>query len=213
MPEIKIYNQSGEKAGNQKLSEFVFGLEPKQELIHQVYIAAIGNRREPWAHVKDRSEVRGGGRKPWRQKGTGRARHGSIRSPIWTGGGVTFGPRKTRNFKTKINKKIKSKAVRMCLSDKVAGNNFLLLEDFSADGKTKTMVELLKRLPMDKRNTLILVKDKDEKLALSIRNLNWVGIKRAIDLNVVDLLLSRYILADKNAVLALENRFEKKDKK
>lgn len=118
MATFPIYNVTGEKNGTIELSDRVFAVAPKMPLIHQVYEAIRANAREPWADTKDRGEVRGGGKKPWKQKGTGRARHGSTRSPIWRGGGITFGPLSIRNYKQKINQKMNQQAVRMCLSDK-----------------------------------------------------------------------------------------------
>ncbi|MCK4554466.1 50S ribosomal protein L4, partial [Candidatus Parcubacteria bacterium] len=114
---VKIYNQKAEAVGDIKLSDKVFGVKANEPLVHQAMVAQMSNERQVLAHTKDRSEVRGGGRKPWKQKGTGRARAGSIRSPIWKGGGVTFGPRKDRNFSKNINKKMKQNAMLMVLSD------------------------------------------------------------------------------------------------
>ena len=126
MINIDIYNQKGEKTGKIDIPESIFSLEPNIDLIHQVYVAQQANSRIAIAHTKTRGEVRGGGKKPWKQKGTGRARHGSIRSPIWKGGGVTFGPRSDRNFSKAINKKQRQKALFMVLSSKVNDNSFAL---------------------------------------------------------------------------------------
>jgi len=112
---IKVYNLAGKETGEMEISDTVFGIKISQELVHQVFVQQTNNQREPWADTKNRGEVSGGGKKPWQQKGTGRARHGSIRSPIWKGGGVTFGPLTDRNYKTKINKKTRQAAIRMCL--------------------------------------------------------------------------------------------------
>ena len=131
---VKIYNQKAEKVGDMKLSDKVFGVKANEALVHQAMVAQMSNERQVLAHTKDRSEVRGGGRKPWRQKGTGRARVGSIRSPIWKGGGVTFGPRSDRNFKKDINKKMKQKAMLMVLSDRVMSGNFVVLDRLEAEG-------------------------------------------------------------------------------
>jgi len=144
---IKIYNQEAEPVGEIKLSDKVFGVKVNESLVHQAMVTQMANQRQVLAHTKDRSEVRGGGRKPWRQKGTGRARAGSIRSPIWIGGGVTFGPRKERNFKKKINQKMKQKAILMVLSDKVANNNLMILDKLEMkEFKTKMFAEMLKKL-------------------------------------------------------------------
>ena len=125
---IKIYNQNAEAAGEMELSPKVFGVKVNHDLIHQAVVTQMANERQVIAHTKDRSEVRGGGRKPWAQKGTGRARHGSSRSPIWIGGGVTFGPRNDRNFKMRLNRKMKQNAMLMALSDKAAGDNFIVFD-------------------------------------------------------------------------------------
>jgi len=139
-----IYNQKAEPVGEIELADKVFGMPANKNLVHQAVVAQMANSRQVLAHTKDRSEVRGGGKKPWRQKGTGRARAGSNRSPIWKGGGVTFGPRKNRNFSKKINKKMRKKAVLMALSDKVANGNLLVIEKLDIDGyKTKVFNKMI----------------------------------------------------------------------
>jgi len=144
---VNVYNQEGAVTGSQDLSDKVFGVKVKDEVVHQVAVAMMGNKRQVLAHAKGRSEVRGGGRKPWRQKGTGRARHGSIRSPLWVGGGVTFGPTKERNFSKKINIKMRRIAIRMCLSDRVKDGKLILLDGISIkDGKTKEIVKTFDNL-------------------------------------------------------------------
>ncbi len=141
---INIYNQKAESVGDIKLSDKVFGVKANEALVHQAMVAQMSNERQVLAHTKDRSEVRGGGRKPWRQKGTGRARVGSIRSPIWKGGGVTFGPRSDRNFKKDINKKMKQKAMLMVLSDRVMSGNFVVLDKLEVEGfKTSVFNKML----------------------------------------------------------------------
>lgn len=144
---INIYNQKAEAVGEMELADRIFGVPANQNLVHQAVVAQMANSRQVLAHTKDRSEVRGGGKKPWRQKGTGRARAGSSRSPIWKGGGVTFGPRKERNFSKKINKKMRQKAILMALSDKVASNNLLVLDKLEMDNyKTKVFNKILEGL-------------------------------------------------------------------
>lgn len=143
----QVFSQTGEKVKEIELNPRVFRVEIKESVVHQVAVAQMSNSRVAIAHTKDRSEVRGGGIKPWRQKGTGRARHGSNRSPIWVGGGVTFGPTKDRNFSKKVNKKQKTKALFMCLSDKVNNDLFVLLDKLIInDGKTREIVSVLKNL-------------------------------------------------------------------
>ncbi len=142
-----IYSQQGDKVGQVELNPSIFGVEINSTLIHQAVVTQLANARKVLAHTKDRSEVSGGGRKPWRQKGTGRARHGSIRSPLWIGGGVTFGPTKYRNFSKKINKKMKRKAIFMALSDRVKEGQLVILDKLEIkQPKTKEFVELLKNL-------------------------------------------------------------------
>ena len=145
---VKTYDQTGKEVGQTRLPLEIFGVKMNQDVVHRVVLAQRANQRQITAHTKDRSEVRGGGKKPWRQKGTGRARHGSIRSPLWRGGGVTFGPRKERNFKQKINKKMRRKALFMVLSAKAKDNLLVILSDLKLEKpKTKLMAEVLKQLP------------------------------------------------------------------
>jgi large subunit ribosomal protein L4 len=127
----KMYNVLGKEVGDVELADNVFNVVVKPEVVHEVFVAQMNNQREPWADTKKRGEVSGGGKKPWQQKGTGRARHGSIRSPIWKGGGVTFGPLTERSYKTKINKKTRRLATAMCLSDKAQNQGLLVVDDFS----------------------------------------------------------------------------------
>lgn len=210
----KVYNNSAKETGQIELNESVFGVAIKQEVVHEVFVGMSANQRQPWAHTKDRSEVRGGGRKPWAQKGTGRARHGSSRSPIWTGGGVTFGPRKTENYKTKINKKIRRLALKMCLSDRVATENFKVIEDFNySDSKTKTFVTFLKELFVDKKGSqkfLVLTAGKDEKLMRMTKNLKNVSVVRAEDVNVMEVLNNKDLIVSKDAVATIEKILTKK---
>lgn len=143
----QVYNSKAEKIKEVDLNPAIFEVEVNEGLVHQAAVAQMANRRKPLAHTKDRGEVRGGGKKPWRQKGTGRARHGSSRSPIWIGGGVTFGPSKNRNFKQKINKKMKRKALFICLSDRAKDQSMVLLDQLNIqESKTKEFVELVKNL-------------------------------------------------------------------
>lgn len=209
MAQVKLYNQKGEAIGNLELDKDVFEVAAKPVVVHQVYNAMMANAREPWADTKGKGEVRGGGKKPWKQKGTGRARHGSIRSPIWKGGGVTFGPKTERNYKQKINKKMNQLAVEMCLSDKVRSEKFVVLDDFTATGKTKEMAGLRKVLPGAGRMTLWLLAEKDIKMKQGLRGLATVDIEQAKDLNVVDILNHQYIIITKKGVEILEKRLSR----
>ncbi len=207
MANIKTYNSKGEALGNIELNDSVFAVVPKNSVVHQVYSAMLANAREPWAESKGKGEIRGGGKKPWKQKGTGRARHGSIRSPLWRGGGVTFGPRNERNYKQKINKKMGQLATKMCLSDKVKAGKFIVLEDFVASGKTKEMADLRRALPGAGYPTLWLLPGKDEKMTMGLRSLKNVDYKKATDVSVVDLMHHRFVVLTKKGVAMIEKRF------
>src|SRR3989338_3994717 len=148
---VKIYNQSAKETGTVELPDSVFGLKWNADLVHQVVTSQAANLRRGTAHAKDRAQVRGGGRKPWRQKGTGRARHGSIRSPIWRGGGVTHGPLKEKNYAKKINKKMAKKAFYTVLSAKARDNEIIVLDDLKfAEPKTKLAAEMFSKFEKNK---------------------------------------------------------------
>ncbi len=215
---IKIYNQNAEATGEMELSSKVFGMKVNHDLIHQAVVTQMANERQVIAHTKDRSEVRGGGRKPWAQKGTGRARHGSSRSPIWIGGGVTFGPRNDRNFKMRINRKMKQNAMLMVLSDKAAGENFIILDKLeAAEFKTKVFnkiiggfeSKILKLKKAAKRSFLIIVDKGDEKLSCSARNLTGIKLMNTDNVNIVDLLKYKNLILNKAAVDKLTSRYGK----
>ena len=216
---VKIYNQKAETVGDLKLSDKVFGVEANEALVHQAMVAQMGNERQVLAHTKDRSEVRGGGKKPWAQKGTGRARAGSSRSPIWKGGGVTFGPRSERNFKKDINKKMKRKALCMVLSDKVKENALSILDKFEIkEFKTKTanlMLEKLeKKINKDnennkiKRSVLVINDKKDEKAKYSFRNIVGMKLINLDNINILDLLKYRDLLISKDCVKKIEEAYK-----
>src|SRR3989344_238510 len=204
-----LYNQNADKVGSVSLPDKVFGLPMNEDLLQQVVISQMSNKRQNIAHTKERGDVRGGGKKPWKQKGTGRARNGSIRSPIWRGGGATFGPLNTRNYKQKINKKTKKTAVKMCLSDKVQTSKFIVLENLVVDGKTKTMATLRAALPGLGKTTLLLASKNDEALKRAVNNIPKLDIQTASDVNVIDLLHHQYIITTKDGVKELENRLVK----
>jgi len=195
---VKIYNAEGKEAGEKELDAKVFGVAVQSALVHEVVTGIRASARRPWAHTKTRGEVSGGGKKPWKQKGTGRARHGSIRSPIWIGGGITFGPRSERNYTKKINRKAKQRALAMTLSDKVANDRFLLVEAFGVkDGKTREMASYLKKLPVSGKVTLVA--GRDEKLMRSSRNLPSVNLVGLQSLGVMDVLGASYVLCTVDA--------------
>lgn len=212
---ISIYNQKGEEIEKTDLPVKIFGLEINKDLVHQVVVAQMANARKVIAHTKDRSEVRGGGRKPWKQKGTGRARHGSIRSPIWRGGGVTFGPTKERVFTKKINKKMKTKALFMTLSSKVKDNQLILLDKIElAEAKTKQMTEVIKDLKnkvkkdLDK-SILIVLPSSNQDIVRASKNIPKVKIIRADSLNVLDVLTYKYLLVLQGSIKVIEKTYLK----
>ena len=197
----------GEEVGTTKLPEKIFNIEINNDLLYQAIVVQRAHQRKSLAHSKDRSEVRGGGRKPWRQKGTGRARHGSIRSPIWIGGGVTFGPSKEKKFEKKINKKVKRKALFMALSSKVKDKELILLEKLELkEPKTKLMAEVLEKI-LKKKNALIVISKKDEKIIRANRNLSYTKTISADSLNVIDLLSFKYLILDKEAIKVIEKTY------
>jgi len=206
MAKVSIYNKEGKITGEIELNDAVFGLKSLSTLLHQVYVALTANARQPWAHTKNKGEVAGGGRKPWKQKGTGRARHGSIRSPIWKGGGVTFGPLNVRNYKQKINRKMNQKAVRMSLSDKVRNEKIIVMDSLDESGKTNVMAALRVVLPSAHRSTLLVLPEKNEMQLRATRNLPKFDVTRAMDVNLVDLMHHQYIITTKEALDVLESR-------
>ncbi|MDD5043598.1 MAG: 50S ribosomal protein L4 [Patescibacteria group bacterium] len=210
MAKIKVYNLEGKEVGEENLNPDIFDVEIKNSLVHQAVEAFFANKRVAIAHTKDRSEVRGGGKKPWRQKGTGRARHGSTRSPIWIGGGITFGPRKNRNFSQKINKKAKRKALFMGLSDKAKENGIILVNELKLESiKTKKMSEIIKKLPLGKK-VVVVIPASDEKIVKSVRNLKNTKVVRADNLNIIDVINSNSLLMPVAAVKKIEETYLKK---
>ncbi len=208
MAKVKLFTATGTEQGTVELSPAVFEVAPKISVVHQVYVAQMANARESWADTKDRSEVRGGGKKPWKQKGTGRARHGSIRSPIWKGGGVTFGPISDRNYTQKINKKTKTLAVRMCLSDKLTDGKLVVVAEFPTTGKTKDFSILRSKVLTDRRSLLVVTAGKDEGVMKSAGNLEKVEVMRASDITVVDLMHHNAVVMSQAAAQALEKRLK-----
>jgi len=203
--ESKLYNKKAEEAGKIDLPESVFNLPWNSDLVHQVVVAMTANLRSPWAHTKTRGEVSGGGKKPWRQKGLGKARHGSIRSPIWVGGGIAHGPRKDKDYSVKINAKAKKKAFYTVLSQKLRDNEILFLDkmDFSQP-KTKEAVEVVnslskiggfEKMKTKKKNKAILALDKKEpNVSKSFRNIPGMEIYQARNLNILDILNFKYLV-------------------
>lgn len=202
--EATIYNQKGAEAGKIKLPEKIFGMPWKEALVHQVAISMMGNARIPTAHAKTRGEVSGTGKKPWRQKGTGRARHGSRRSPIWVGGGVAHGPRNERDYSRKINKKMKTQALYSALSKKFKSGELVFVEDLSlAAPKTAEAKKIWSSiakigefgsLSRKKNAAFIALDQKNENTAKSFRNFGNLEMGLVKDLNVLDLLQYKYLV-------------------
>lgn len=196
---VRIYNQAGEPAGEVALPEAVFGVRPNRDLIHQALTVQRASRRQSVAHTKDRSDVRGGGRKPWRQKGTGRARHGSTRSPLWRGGGVTFGPTKDRVFGGRLPKKMRRAALRQVLSAKAAAGDLVVVERFPETGKTKAYATLFTKLPV-KSNRVLVMPFNAQASSRAVRNLPRTKTIGVNSLNALDLLASATVVLPKDAI-------------
>jgi large subunit ribosomal protein L4 len=210
-----IYTSEGTEKGEVTLPESVFGVSWNADLVHEVVTGMQANARESTAHTKDRSEKRGGGRKPWKQKGTGRARHGSRRSPIWTGGGVTFGPRSEKDYSVKINKKVKAKAFATVMSKKLADNEVIFVETLSMDTpKTKDVKGIIAALAKGSGNAtlatkrknaaLVVLAERDLAIEKSFRNFGNIEVAQAKDINPVDLLTYKYVVvADPSAAIEI----------
>ncbi|MGM0877614.1 MAG: 50S ribosomal protein L4 [Bacillota bacterium] len=203
MPKVALLNQTGSNVGEIELNDSVFGIEPNQHVLFEAVIMQRASLRQGTHKVKNRSEVAGGGRKPWRQKGTGRARQGSIRSPQWRGGGVVFGPT-PRSYAYKLPKKVRRLAIKSALSSKVIDNNIVVLEDLALNApKTKDMTSVLKGLSVEKK-ALIVTADINENVALSARNIPGVTVVTANGVNVLDVLNHEKLIMTKAAVQKVE---------
>ncbi|MDD2753626.1 MAG: 50S ribosomal protein L4 [Candidatus Portnoybacteria bacterium] len=212
---VAVFSQDGKELSNISLPSEIFGLKVNSDLVAQAATAQMANSRENIAHAKDRSEVRGGGKKPWKQKGTGRARHASIRSPLWAGGGVTFGPRAEKNFSVKINKKMKRQALFMVLSGKLRDGELVILDELKLkQAKTKDMARVIEKLAAGSKKDLakgamIVLAKKDEMVFRAAKNLPKIMTMGVNSLNVVDLLSSRYLLMPKEAIEKIKETFIK----
>ncbi len=190
-----------------KLNEAIFGLPWNADLVHQAVRVALANKRQILASTKTREEVSGGGRKPWRQKGTGRARHGSIRSPLWKGGGVTFGPTSERNFKLKINKKMARKAFLTALSAKAKDGELLVLDGLKLSApKTKEMAKIMKNFSQVK-NGLLALAEKSEDIKRAGRNLPNLNIINIDNLNILDIFKYKYLIFTKEGIEHLSKKY------
>ncbi len=202
MANVSVYNMEGAEVGTIELSDAVFGVEVKENLVHQAVIQQLANNRQGTQKAKTRSEVSGGGRKPWRQKGTGHARQGSTRAPQWTGGGVVFAP-VPRDYSFKMNKKEKRAALKSVLTSKVQENKFIVLDELKlAEVKTKEMKKVLDNLKVD--NALVVIGDDSENVVLSARNIAGVATAAVNTINVYDLLKYNTVIATKSSVASIE---------
>ena len=203
--DAKIYSHEGKEVGKISLPEAVFGLKWNADLVHEVVVGMQANARNSTAHTKDRSEVSGGGKKPWRQKGTGRARHGSNRSPIWTGGGVTFGPRSEKDYSVKINKKVKAKALASVLSKKLTDNEVLFVDSLKMEEpKTKEAKAIVAAIAKGadqaslatkrKNAAVVILADRSLATEKSFRNFGNIEVVMAKDINPVELLTYKYVV-------------------
>ncbi len=218
----KVYDQSGKESGNIKLPGNIFGLSWNADLVHQVVYSMLSNARNIYAHTKGRGEVRGGGKKPWKQKGTGRARHGSTRSPIWVGGGITHGPNNLKNYDRKINKKMKAKALFTVLSRKFKDGEIVFVDNIGiSKPKTTEALDILKSLSKikdysyimsKKRNSAIIATEgKKPAVEKSFSNIGNVSVDEIRNINPVDLLNTKYLVVENpdKAVKFLEGKLQK----
>lgn len=212
MAKIAVKNLKGKKVEEIELNPNIFGMKANDALLHQVYVALHANRRNVIAHTKTRSDRAGSTAKPWRQKGTGRARTGSVRNPIWRKGGVTFGPSNERNFKQKINRKMNKQALKMVLSGKVGSKEMIIVENYKLENdKTKEMAKALENLKISKK-VLMAFGPKEKNSMKNSRNISFVSNITIDSLNVFDMLNNKYLLISKKGIGELEERLGEKAK-
>ena len=208
MPKVSVYNLEGKKVEDIELSENVFGLKKNDALLHQAYVAILSNKRQVIAHTKDRGERHGSGKKPWKQKGTGNARVGSVRTPVWRGGGIVFGPTKDRNFKKDINKKMMRKAILLALSSRAKSGIMVIDKIELAEKKTKKFAEVIKNLKV-KGSSLISFGEKEKDLRLYSRNIEKANNILTSNLNVFDILNHKNLILSKDSIKYLEEKYKK----
>ena len=202
MAKVAVYNMEGKEVDSIELNDSIFGVEINEHLVHMAVLQQLANKRQGTQKAKTRSEVRGGGRKPWRQKGTGHARQGSTRAPQWTGGGVVFAP-VPRDYSFKLNKKEKRAALKSALTSRVVENKFVVVDELKLDEiKTKKFVEVLKNLNVEK--ALVILNDMDEKVIASAANIPTVKTTQTNELNVFDVLKYDTVVVTKAAVATIE---------
>ena len=202
MANVTVYNMEGNEVGTMELNDAVFGVEINEHLVHLAVVRQLANNRQGTQKAKTRSEVSGGGRKPWRQKGTGHARQGSIRAPQWTGGGVVFAP-VPRDYEVKMNKKERRAALKSALTSKVQDNKLVVVDSLAlAEAKTKEMQKVLTNLKADK--ALVVTADDDQKVVLSARNIADVQTATVNTINVYDVMKHSAVVVTKDAVASIE---------
>ena len=202
MANVTVYNMEGNEVGTMELNDAVFGVEINEHLVHLAVVRQLANNRQGTQKAKTRSEVSGGGRKPWRQKGTGHARQGSIRAPQWTGGGVVFAP-VPRDYEVKMNKKERRAALKSALTSKVQENKLVVVDSIAlAEAKTKEMQKVLTNLKADK--ALVVTADDDQKVVLSARNIADVQTATVNTINVYDVMKHNTVVVTKDAVASIE---------
>ncbi|MBD3300272.1 MAG: 50S ribosomal protein L4 [Candidatus Moranbacteria bacterium] len=212
-----VYNLSAKKIKEIRLKKEVFGLKINHNLVHQTMVALAANKRRSTAHTKTRREVRGGGRKPWRQKGTGNARAGSIRSPLFRGGAVTFGPSKEKNHRKKINKKMRQKAFLCSLSSKYKDDELRIIDNYKLEKpNTRKLVELIDNLKLKNNSILFASREKNDNLSKSLNNINKTTYRITADISSLDLLNHKYFFLDQDSINYLQEKYlgsKKKDDK
>ena len=202
MANVSVYNMEGKEVGTIELSDAVFGAKINEHLVHMAVVQQLANKRQGTQKAKTRSEVSGGGRKPWRQKGTGHARQGSTRSPQWTGGGVVFAP-VPRDYSFKLNKKEKRAALKSALTSKVQGSSLIVLDELKLDAvKTKNFVNVMNNLKVEKG--LVVIAENDENIVMSARNLPDINTTLAGTINVYDIMKAKTVVLTKDAVAKIE---------
>lgn len=205
---LKIYNLDGKEIKEITVSDSVFGLKMNDDLVHQVYVTIAANMRQVLSHTKNRGERAGSGRKPWRQKGTGRARVGSVRTPIWRKGGIVFGPTKDKNFKKDLNKKMKEKAIKIVLSGKLSAKEIIVLDKMELkEKKTKEFAKILKNLKV-KGSTLISFGDKEKDLIIFSRNLKKTENTLTSQINVFGMLNHKNLIMSQESIKYLEDKYK-----
>jgi large subunit ribosomal protein L4 len=207
--ELAVFDKRGKEVEKVKLDEFVFDGHISVALIHQAVTTYLANQRKGLAKVKTRGEVRGGGRKPWRQKGTGRARVGSIRSPLWRGGGVTFGPQ-PRSYYKDLPKKMKAVALKSALNDKLQNDQILILKDFKLDShKTKELAKIMQNLKLEGKKVRVVIEKIEDNSKLASRNLEKVLLSKASDVHTAEVIDCKKLILTKGALVEVQERVKK----